>query len=118
MTGCTKQVSYESRAPKLSDFRKPRVLCGALRHEVRTGVVAVVPHIVLPVGGKMLGLILAWVLFTRLDGHAYWVHSETCATVQGAPAGYRGGTLLQCGADHAIVTENVAQVIRRLRGDK
>lgn len=67
----------------------------------------------------MMALVLAWVLFTRLDGHAYWVNDAQCNTVTGAPPalGYHVGTMLQCGSDHMIVRENVVQVIRKLRGE-
>lgn len=68
-------------------------------------------------GKVSLVIALAWVMFTRLDGHAYWVNAAQCNTVQGAPAGYNRGTLLHCGSDHMIVSENVNQVIRKLRGE-
>lgn len=62
-------------------------------------------------------LLLALLMFTRLDGHAVWVNPATVTSVQGAgQLGYPTGTLLSAGSS-IIVRENVTEVVRKLQLD-
>lgn len=65
---------------------------------------------------RLLGLLLALVMFHRLDGHAVWVNTNNVNAVQGAgQIGFQNGTLISAGCDHVTVTENVSEVVRAIR---
>lgn len=60
--------------------------------------------------------VLAFIMFTRLDGHAVWVNSAQVNTVQGAgQLGMHQGTLINVGGDKFVVKQNVNQVVRALK---
>ncbi len=65
----------------------------------------------------MMVLLIALVMFTRLDGHACWIVPGAVTLVQGAgQLGYPTGTIINTGGGSCIVREDVNQVVRHLRG--
>lgn len=62
-------------------------------------------------------LLLALVMFHRLDGHVWWVYTDKIESVEGAgQLGYPIGTLITTGSGKTrTVKENVNEVIRTLR---
>jgi uncharacterized protein YlzI (FlbEa/FlbD family) len=60
-------------------------------------------------------LALAFVCFTRLDGHKLWFDPVTGVTVQGGEqVGFHRGTLLTASGVHYVVRENINQVMHAL----
>ena len=66
-----------------------------------------------------LVLLLALIMFHRLDGHPVWLDPGDVKTVQGAgQLGYKRGTLINMCPGAIIVKENVNDVVRAIKAAK